>query len=107
MKIIKIVSRTQDFMFEGVIQNDRYKVVRANNILFEFTIDDFPLINLNDLITFMKITGDFNNDQVQDRASYIIGYSHIKSIIDYYYAHLALTNFEYVTSFKKKPKVPK
>ena len=94
-------------MLEGVIQNCQYKVVKANKVLFHFTIADFPLINLNDLITIAKIMGDLNNYQVLDRSSYIIGYSHIKSFIDFYFDHLGLIDSEFVSSFIKKPKVPK
>lgn len=105
VKIIKLVSITPDVIFEGVVQNYRYKVVRANYTLYKFTIVDFPLMNLNDLITVTKIMGDMNNDRVQDKASYIIRYSHIKSFVCYY-AHLSLTDFEFPTTFNKKLKVP-
>lgn len=60
VKIAKIVSIAHDVLFEGVLKNYRYSVVRANNILFEFTIADFPLMNLNDLIMVMKLLGDLS-----------------------------------------------
>lgn len=69
---------TPDTMFEGVLQNYRYTVVRANNILFDFTIADFPSMNHNDIIKISKILGDLTNAQIQNKASYIIGYGHIK-----------------------------
>lgn len=106
VKIIKLVSITPYVVFEGVIPNNRYKIVRANNSLCKFTIADFPVMNLNYLITITKILGDVNNDKVQDRASNIIGYSHTKSFIYYYFPHLELTNFEFSTSSKKNPKFP-
>lgn len=62
---------------------------------------------LKDLITVMKIMGDLNNNQVQDKTQYIIGYSHTKSFIDYYFSHLALIYNGFANSFKKKPNVPK
>lgn len=71
----------------------------ANNTLCELTIADFPLINLNDLIIVTEILGYLNNDQVQDKSSYIIRYSHIKSFIDFYFDHLRPVDFEFVTSF--------
>lgn len=106
VKIIKLVSITPDVIFEGVVQNYRYKVVRANYTLYKFTIVDFPLMNLNDLITVTKIMGDMNNDRVQDKASYIIRYSHIKSFINCYFVRLTLRDYKFTTSFKKKSKVP-
>lgn len=107
VKIVKIISITLDTLFEGVLQNYRYSVVRANNVLFDFTIGDFPLINLNDLITITKIMGNIHKHQVQDKPSYIIGYGHTKSFLDYYTANLALTKFELANVFNKNSKVPK
>lgn len=80
-------------MFEGALQNYWYKVVMDTNILFEFTIVEFTLMKLNDIITTMTIMGDLNNHQVEDKASYIIGYSHTKSFLNYYFSLLALTDF--------------
>lgn len=64
-------------------------------------------MNLNDLITITKILGDVSKSQVQDKALYIIGYGHIKSFLDCYFAHLALKNVDLSTVFNKKSKVSK
>lgn len=61
VKIVKLISITPNAMFEGVLQNYRYCVVKSNNVMVDFTIAEFPLMNLNDLITIMKIMGDMNN----------------------------------------------
>ena len=63
-------------------------------------------MNLNDLITLAKIMGNLDNDQFQDKATHIIGYGHIKSFIDCYFAYLGLTNFEFATTYKRKTKNP-
>lgn len=52
-----MMTTTRDSIFEGLLQNLRYVVVRANNVVFEFTITDFLLMNLNDLIAVKKILG--------------------------------------------------
>lgn len=44
--------------FYGVLQNVRYNIVRANNVLFDFTIGDFHLMNVNDLIINVMFMGD-------------------------------------------------
>lgn len=85
-------------MFEGIIPNYRYKVIRSNNTPYEFTIVDFPLMNLNDLITQAKIMGYLDNDHISNKATYIIGYGHINNFIDCYFAYLGLTGFEMVKS---------
>lgn len=58
VKIIKCVSITPNVLFEGLLHTFRYKVVRANNMSFEFTIADFPLMNVNDLILTALLMGD-------------------------------------------------
>lgn len=60
-------------------------------------------MNLNDRITLAKIMRDINNDHIQDKATYIIRYGHLKNFIDCYLAHLGLTDVELATAFKKKP----
>lgn len=42
VKIINLVSITPDALFEGVLQNIRYNVVREDNVILDFTIADFP-----------------------------------------------------------------
>ncbi|CAI9293754.1 unnamed protein product [Lactuca saligna] len=64
-KIVKFLSITPDVVFKGALQNYRFIVVRANIVLFNFTIDDFLLMNLNHLNTVMKMMGYMNNEKVQ------------------------------------------
>lgn len=67
-KIINLVSISKDVIFEDTIPNNLYKVIRLDNTPFDFTISDFPLMNLNDLITLAKIVGDINDDQLEYKA---------------------------------------
>lgn len=55
VNIVKLISIAPDSLFEGVLQNFRYNVVRENSVLFEFTITDFPHMNMSDLITTVKL----------------------------------------------------
>lgn len=55
MKIVKVIKIVHDNLFECLLQNFRYIVVRANNMVFEFTISYFSLIDLNDLIMVTEI----------------------------------------------------
>ncbi|CAI9292605.1 unnamed protein product [Lactuca saligna] len=79
---------------------------QRKNIPCEFTIADFPLMNLNDLINLEKLIGDINNDQILEKATYIIGYGRLKNFIDCYFAYIALTDFALATAYKKKWKNP-
>lgn len=107
VKYVKLISITTDSMFKGVLQNNRYIDVREYSVLFDFTSDEFPLMNLNDLITIMKIMGNLGNNEVKYKTLYIIGYIHINGFLDCYLAHLALTDYEFTTAFNKNSKVPK
>lgn len=53
---------------------------RAKNVEFEFTIVDFQLMNLNDLIIVSNILCDVDTSQVpeENRNAFGIGYAHIK-----------------------------
>lgn len=55
VKIVKVMIVIHENFFEGLLQNFRYVVLRANNVVFKFTIADSTLMNLNDLITVTKI----------------------------------------------------
>ncbi|CAI9280723.1 unnamed protein product [Lactuca saligna] len=104
---IKLISITHDTLIEGVLKNYRYSLVRENNVLFDFTITDFPLMNLVDLVMIAKILGDLIKSQIHEKSSYIIGYGHIKCFLDCYYAYLALTYLDLSTAINKNLKVSK
>lgn len=55
VKIIRVISIVLHVLFEELMQNIRYFVLRSNNVAFEFTIIDFLLMNLNNLSTVLKI----------------------------------------------------
>lgn len=75
VKIFKLMSIVPDVLFGGFLQNFRYSVVRGNNVAFEFTIVDFPLMNLDDLITVTKILCNVNGSKVagENRSESLLG----------------------------------
>lgn len=101
VKIVKVLPIVPDILFEGVLQIPRYTIVKANNVLFDFIISDFPLPNLNDLITVTKIFAELDKSQVQDQDQTwcIFGYAHVKSFLDCYYSYFAFTKFFYKLIF--------
>lgn len=99
-KIVKLVSISKDDMFENLLQNYPYKVIRAYNSLCVFTIFDFSLIYLNDLIKSL------DDKQVADKRSYVVGYAYIKNLIDFHLSHLGLIDVEIAKDYKKPRKNP-
>lgn len=61
VKVVKQISITPNSMFEGVLQYYLYSVVRASNVMVDFTISNFSLMNLSDLITITKLMAERNN----------------------------------------------
>lgn len=57
-KIKKVISIKTDVVFENVIQNLRYTVVRSSGKVCDFTIADFPLMKLYDLIQVSLLLKD-------------------------------------------------
>ena len=55
VKIVRVIHINKDVLFEGVLQNFRFQAVRANNVVFNFSVADFPLMNIHDLITVGRI----------------------------------------------------
>ena len=96
VKIVKVLGITKDQLFKGLLQNFCFHVVRANNVAYYFTVADFPLMNLNDLICVSKnLSGvDASKLQVTSKEYFLLGFAHIKLFIDNYYDCLALTDVE-------------
>ena len=90
------------------MKNYRYHVVRANNVAFDFSVADFPLINLHDLLCVAKILKFVNVSQLQvtNKDDFLLGFTHIKGFIDGYYGALSLTDIELATTFRKQIYVP-
>ena len=55
VKIVKVMTISRKNLFDGILQHFRYVVVRGNNVFCHFSIVDFPLMNLNDLVTVTRI----------------------------------------------------
>ena len=93
-KIKKVISMKKDVVFENTIQNIKYVVARANGSICEFTIADFPLMNLYDLIQVALILKDKSFLYLQNTESNVfeLGVAHIKIFIENYYECLALTD---------------
>lgn len=67
VKIVKVLNISKDTLFEGLLENFRYHMVRANNVSCYFLVVDFPLMNLNDLINVLKILSYVNVLKLQER----------------------------------------
>lgn len=65
VKIVKVLNISKDALFEGLLQNFQYYVVRANNVACDFSMVDFPLMNLNDLSNVAKILSDIDVSKLQ------------------------------------------
>lgn len=109
MKIVRVILIFPDVLFEGLMQNFLYYVVRVDNVAFEFTDVDFPLVNVNDLIIISNILCYVDASQVAkgNRNTFIIGYGHIKAFIDCYYDYFAIIDIELAMEINKRSKVSK
>ena len=98
-----------DSLFEGLLQNYYYVFVRANNVVSELTIADFPLMNLNDLIQVAYILKNLDAHKLQNTSKDVLklGLGHIKLFIDNYYDCLAMTDVELVATMEKELVAPK
>lgn len=55
VKIVRVLNILNDVLFEGLLQKYQFYVVRTNNVACDFSVIDFPLINMNDLINVSNI----------------------------------------------------
>ncbi|KAL7617007.1 hypothetical protein Lser_V15G03290 [Lactuca serriola] len=108
MKIKKVLTIKKDELFENMLQNFRYFVVRADNKPVDFTIADFPMMNLNDLIQVALILKEMEENKFNryDTNVFKFGFAHIKKFIDNYYDCLALTDEELASVRGKQVTVP-
>lgn len=102
VKITKFVSITLGVLFRGLFQNFHYKLVYANNVPFEFISAYFPLMNVNDLVLTALLMGDLKKNDIPDKATYVLGYGHLKTFLDAYFAHMALTDIDLSTHFRRR-----
>lgn len=104
---MKLLSILKDVLFEERLQNYRYKVIRVENSVYEFTIVDFLLKNLNYLVTFAYMIKTLDDKYVTDKKVYVIRYSYLKNYIDCYLAHIGLFDFEIAKVYNEaeKPKI--
>ncbi|CAI9281248.1 unnamed protein product [Lactuca saligna] len=96
VKIVKDLSVSHDKLFEGLLQNFHYHVVRANNVVCDFSVVDFPLMNLNDIICVANILSsvDVLKLQVNRKEDFLLSFAHIKLFKYNYYDSQALTDVE-------------
>lgn len=108
MKIVKVLTIIRDNLFEGLLQHFGYVVARENNVVFEFTIADFPLMNLNDFTTVTKILRvvDVSKITETNKDDFVNGFAYIKSFLDRYYDYLAIIVIDLSLAIKKTSKVP-
>ena len=79
VKIVRVISVTKGVMFENMIKNFRYHFMRANNVTCDFSIADFPLMNLNDLVQVALILKDMDSLKLQGTRKEVLrlGLGHI------------------------------
>ena len=108
VKIVKVLNISKDTLFEGLLQNFRYYVVRANNVAFDFSMEDFTLMNLNELISVAKILSsvDVSKLQMTKKIDFLIGFAHIKLFIDNYYDCLAMIDVELASAMGRQVTMP-
>lgn len=87
------------------VDDKNFPVVTDNAC--EFTIANFPLMNLNDLITLAYMIKTLDDKYVTNKKVYVIGYAYLKNYIDFYFAHLGLFDFEITKTYNKPEKNPK
>ncbi|KAL7607644.1 hypothetical protein Lser_V15G16187 [Lactuca serriola] len=108
MKIKKVLTIKKDVMFEDMLLNFRYFVIRADNKQYDFTIDDFPLMNCNDLIQVALILKNMEENKLKGSETDVfkVGFAHVKTYIDNYFDCLALTDEELANVLGREVKVP-
>lgn len=108
VKIVRVLKISKDVLFKGVLQNFFYHAIRANNVAFNFSVADFPLINLNDLISVARILKgvDISNLQMKNKEEFLIRYVDIMLFIDNYYDFLPLIDVELALAKGKQVSVP-
>lgn len=104
IKVTQVLGISKGELFENMLQNFRYHVVRVNKVPFEFSIVDFPLKSLNDLIQVAYILKDIDASKLQNtsKEDLHLGFGHIKLFIDNYYDSLALTDVDLDASVGKE-----
>ena len=50
MKITRVLGITKDVFLEGMLQNYRFHVVRSHNVTYDFSVANFSLMKLHDLL---------------------------------------------------------
>ena len=108
VKIVKVMNISRENLFKGLPQNFCYFVVRANNVAFDFSLDDFHLMNIHDLICAARnLKGiDVSKIQLTRKEDFLIGLAHIKLFIDNYYEYLALADVELALANGKQIALP-
>lgn len=107
LRIIKMMWISQENFFESILQNLYYVVVRANNVVCDFSVAYFPLIKLNGLVTVTSILSnvDVTKLPMNNKDDFIIGFAHIRVFIYSYYDCLAIIDIELTIAINKSSKV--
>lgn len=69
-KIVKLLNISKDMMFENAFQNIRFKVVRGEQVSYEFTVADFTLMNPHDFVVLVQILSKTNTKEVTNPTIY-------------------------------------
>ncbi|CAI9303282.1 unnamed protein product [Lactuca saligna] len=92
---------------EKMVDRRRYKVIQADQSVCEFPLADFPLMNLNGLITLAYLIKSMEDKAVIDKNKFCVGMSICHNHIDCYLEHLGLSDFEITKKYNKPGKNPK
>lgn len=79
-----------------------------NNVVCEFLVANFPLMNLNNLVIVTSILSNVHVTKLPEnnKDDFLIGFTHMKVFIDSYYDCLSITYTELSMDIKKTLKVP-
>ncbi|CAI9263004.1 unnamed protein product [Lactuca saligna] len=99
-KIKKVNSIKRDVIFENVIQNIKYSVIRSSGKTCDFTIVDFLLMNLYNLIEVALLLKDKSFSFLQDTEPDVFkhGSQHIKIFIENSFECLDQSDVELATA---------
>lgn len=108
IKITRVMGITKDVLFEGMLQNYRFHVVQENNVTSDFSVVDFPLMNLHDILVVALImkSVDVLKLQVTSKEDFMNSFGLLKVFIEGYFSSLALSDVELAKVMGKEVEFP-
>lgn len=108
VNIFRVMWIVSNVFFKLFLHNFCYLVLWENNVAFELTIANFPLMNQNDLNTVSNFLCNVDASKVaeENRNVFVLGYAHIKAFVDCYYEYFSITDIHLSMAINKSSKVP-